>query len=356
MDLLNLTYEPRLASSGLGNPLNLSFGMATSVLHNASTTHWSSHRATQHEKYQPYLHPCSKRPSHKSPLPHCGVWHGMPVGNVLHTLSIRGAVYCRKVQQHVEVYPQGYVLLQGSVARCEMLVDIHSHELLRVLGADQNLTPETYTPHLDSIMCQLHGYVCLEWTSVVQGSVARCAFGRCCTPLSLSCAPGSGSGVPRPGGEGPEGLVCPLRGGSGVPSPQRVWCALNEEGLVCPPRGESGVPSLWGRVWGVWCALTVGEGLVCLPQGRSGVPPPPLTFVSVIVIIIIVILTIQGSGPCIYQTSPSCPFDELRRIARHVWWQHLMTIKSDFKPALNIVNRKREATPLGGVRTCACVL
>ena len=112
-------------------------------------------------------------------------------------------------------------------------------------------------------------------------SVARCAFGRCWStytaPLSLSCAPGSGSGVPRPGGEG---LVCPLRGGSSVPSPQS---------LVCPPQGGgSGVPP----------------------------PPPPLTFVIVIVIIIIVILTIQGSDPCKYQTSPSCPYDELRRIAR----------------------------------------
>ena len=59
----------------------------------------------------------------------------------------------------------------------------------------------------------------------------------------------------------------------------------------------------------------VPEGLVCPQWGGSGVPPPPppppLTFVFVIVI-----LTIQGSGPCKYQASPSCPFDELWRIAR----------------------------------------
>ena len=42
--------------------------------------------------------------------------------------------------------------------------------LLRVPGADQNLTPETYTPHQDSIMCQLHGNVCMEWTFVLSGT------------------------------------------------------------------------------------------------------------------------------------------------------------------------------------------
>ena len=210
----------------------------------------------------------------------------------------------------------------------------------------------TYTPHLDSIMRQLYMGMC-AWngrlSSVVQGSVARCAFGRCWstyTPLSLSCAPGlvwcapprgRGSGVPSTGrvwcalyGEGlvcsqwggsgvPSTgrvcVVCPQQGGFGVPSPQRVWCALhgeglvyppsvpspqrvwcalNGEGLVCPQRGGSGVLST-GRVW---CTLH-GEGLVCPPQGGSGVPP--LTFV-VIVIIIIVFLIILFRGVALKNT------------------------------------------------------
>ena len=70
----------------------------------------------------------------------------MPVGNVLHTLPILGAVYLRKVQQHVEVYPQGYVLLQGSVAWCAYGRCWSTYtplSLLRVPSADQNLTPSS---------------------------------------------------------------------------------------------------------------------------------------------------------------------------------------------------------------------
>ena len=59
-----------------------------------------------------------------------GVWHGMPVGNV--TLPIRGAVYCRKVQQHVEVTTGEC----GTVCLWEMLVNIHSPEFV----ADATLT------------------------------------------------------------------------------------------------------------------------------------------------------------------------------------------------------------------------
>ena len=139
----------------------------------------------------------------------------------------------------------------------------------------------------------VHGMdVCPQWYRGVWHGVPWSTY----TPLSLSCAPGSGSGVSRPGGEG---LVCPLQERSGVPP---------SEGLVCPLRGESGVPSPQRASTGrVRCALLVGEGLVC----PLVCPPPPLTFD---VIIIIVILT-KGSGSCKYQTSPSYPFDELRRIA-----------------------------------------
>ena len=55
---------------------------------------------------------------------------------------------CRKVQQYVmpvEVHPQGYGLLQRSVARCvygRCLATYTPLCLLQVLGADQNLTPD----------------------------------------------------------------------------------------------------------------------------------------------------------------------------------------------------------------------
>ena len=136
----------------------------------------------------------------------------------------------------------------------------------------------TYTPHLDSIMCQLYGDVCMEWTFVLSGT-GECGTVclwemlvnihspefKLCTWVGVWCAPPRGRGF-------------------GVPSPQRVWCALNREGLVCPPQGGSGAP-----------------------------PPPNICYRYCYYHYR---YSYKGSGPCKYQISPSCPFDELRRIAR----------------------------------------
>ena len=123
-----------LVNSGLGHPLSFSFRVATS----ASTTHSSSHWATQHKKCQPtgdiYIHAPKQRLTslHSNDHPHCGVWHGMPVGNVVHTLPIRGAVYCSKVQQLCQ--PQGYRGVWHDVP----MGNVGPLSLLWVPGTDQN--------------------------------------------------------------------------------------------------------------------------------------------------------------------------------------------------------------------------
>ena len=166
-----------------------------------------------------------------------GVWHGVPMGDVWSTYT--------------------------------------PMTLLQVPGADQNLNPETYTP---SIMCQLHGEVCMEWTFVLSGT-GECGTVclwemlvnihspkfKLCTWVGVWCAP-------------------PRCRGSGVPSTGRVWCVLYGEGLVCPPPralngdgfpwGASGVPSPQR----VWCALH-GEGLVCPP------PPTPQHLLSLLLLL-----------------------------------------------------------------------
>ena len=181
----------------------------------------------------------------------CFPWRGgSGVGNVLHTLLIRGAVYCRKVQQYVmpvEVHPQGPVWVTtvecGTVCLWEMLGNIHSSEF--VAG----------TWMLTKI-----------WPLI--GSLAPAP--------ALRCLPGVGR------------IWCAL--------PRKVWCAF--------PRGESCVPPLEGRVW---CALPRrggsgvpspgGEGLVCPLQEGSALPSKCYSYCHY----------------CYSKLSPSCLINKLRR-------------------------------------------
>ena len=143
----------------------------------------------------------------------------MPVGNVIHTLSIRGeyAVLLSTVKCN-SILRQWMFILTGvwhGVPIWEMLVNIYSPEF--VAGA-QNSTP-----------ARARGLHCLPGVGRVW----------CALPKGLVC------------------LVCPPQA-SGIPSP-------GVEGLVCST-GRSGVPS-------------PGESLVCLLwRGGSGVPSPPNVF------------------------------------------------------------------------------